>query len=142
MDIPLLADRILAEVNRSFRRQIVSIGPEAIAQMVRYAWPGNVRELQNEIQRMVALSDTDAPLPAALLTPRMSEAPKGLNGACHAGSALKDRVEALEREIIEDALKRYAGNISRVADHLGLSRVGLRGKIERYDLRRSARDDE
>jgi two-component system response regulator HupR/HoxA len=49
---------------------------------------------------------------------------------------LKDRVEALESTIIAEALERLNGNISRVASELGLSRVGLRNKIERYALGR------
>ena len=49
--------------------------------------------------------------------------------------------EAVERAAIEDALRRHAGNISRVADELGLSRVGLRAKIDRFQLSRACPDD-
>ena len=143
MDIPIIATRILADVNRSFHRQIASIEPEAMQRMTRYDWPGNVRELHNEIQRMVALSDNDAPLGVHLLPPRIG-APARLApaGAADGAGNLKQQVEMLERDVIERALKRHSGNISRAADQLGLSRVGLRGKIERYDLRRSAVDDD
>jgi two-component system response regulator HupR/HoxA len=54
---------------------------------------------------------------------------------------LKDQVEALERTIIARALAELDGNISRAAERLGLSRVGLRAKIERYDLRKDVSHD-
>lgn len=143
MDIPIIAARILTDVNRSFHRQIASIEPEAMRQMIRYDWPGNVRELHNEIQRMVALSDSEDPLGAHLLPARMgAPARHAPAGAVNRPGNLKEQVEMLERGVIERALKHHSGNISRAADQLGLSRVGLRGKIDRYDLRRSADDDD
>jgi two-component system response regulator HupR/HoxA len=91
---------------------------------------------------MVAMSDDDAPLGAELLSRRIGAAegprpsPEG-NGA----DVLKDQVEALERTIIARALAELDGNISRAAERLGLSRVGLRAKIERYDLRKDVSHD-
>jgi two-component system, NtrC family, response regulator HupR/HoxA len=142
MDIPIVAARILADVNRSFRRQIASIAPDTMERMMRYAWPGNVRELHNAIQRMVALSDNDHPLDIALLPPRIDAALPAHGSEPDGSGSLKDQVEALERDVIARALAAHSGNISRVAERLGLSRVGLRAKIERYDLRRNAADDE
>jgi two-component system response regulator HupR/HoxA len=51
-------------------------------------------------------------------------------------------VAELERAAIEAALRRHRDNISRAAEALGLSRVGLRAKMERYELRRDLPDDE
>ncbi len=139
-DIPKIAERILGEVNKSFRRKIPGFAPEAMERLRAYGWPGNVRELHNEIQRMVAMSEDDSPLGAHLLSPRLNgrAAPAGTNGS----GALKDHVEALERQIIAKTLNELSGNISKAADRLGLSRVGLRAKIERYELRRDASQPE
>ena len=147
-DIPNIAGSLLNEVNRAFRRNIAGFAPEATARMIAYDWPGNVRELHNEIQRMVAMSEDDAPLGEHLLSARIAanggvdgEAPP--NGQCLPGKGLlKDRVEALERAAIVWTLRECSGNISRAAESLGLSRVGLRAKIERYDLRRDASQDD
>lgn len=49
---------------------------------------------------------------------------------------LREQVEALEREIIADALWRHRWNRSRVAEDLGLSRVGLANKMRRYGFGR------
>ncbi len=51
-----------------------------------------------------------------------------------AGDTLKDQVESLERHLVREALARYRWNQSRVAEELGLSRVGLANKIKRYGL--------
>ena len=49
---------------------------------------------------------------------------------------LKDRVEALEVQVIQATLERYGWNISQTSNALGLSRVGLRSKLQRYGLER------
>jgi two-component system response regulator HupR/HoxA len=134
-DIPAIADNLLAEVNRAFRRKVKGFAPETLALLRDHSWPGNIRELRNEIQRMVAMSDDDGPLRPHLLSRRIGAgAAHPANGA--GNGALKDHVEALERAMIARALVEFEGNISRAAERLGLSRVGLRAKIERYDLRK------
>ncbi|MCE1235526.1 MAG: sigma-54 dependent transcriptional regulator [Hyphomicrobiales bacterium] len=144
MDVPAIAARILGDVNRAFHRDVPGFAPSALSAMCRYEWPGNVRELANEIQRMVALSDHDGALGPELLSSRILDAGRGGGGrnGSSARPQLKERVETLEREVIGEALDRLSGNISRVAAELGLSRVGLRAKIQRYDLRRDFDDDE
>ena len=142
MDIPLIVSKVLADVNRAYRRAVSGVAPDAIAEMRRYDWPGNVRELQNEIQRMVVLAD-DGRLDVGDLSPRIRErgGPISLKATASCAVTLKDQVEALERVMIAEALDRHAGNISRVAGELGLSRVGLRNKLGRYDLRKGVIDD-
>ncbi|OAN49644.1 sigma-54-dependent transcriptional regulator [Magnetospirillum moscoviense] len=136
MDVPVLAGRILADTAKAFGKAISGFSPEAEGRLAGYDWPGNVREMMNEIQRMVALSE-DATMGTELLSPRLQAhaRPAAIDG--HEPLTLKDRVEALEAQILAEALARHAGNISRVADELGLSRVGLRAKMARYGLERS-----
>ncbi|MBI3446724.1 MAG: sigma-54-dependent Fis family transcriptional regulator [Magnetospirillum sp.] len=140
MDVPLLADRLLGETRKGFGRPNLRFADEAMAQLGGYDWPGNVRELQNEIQRMVALADGPR-LGTDLLSPRLRAR------ICPAGRALadsgeplslKDQVEALEAGLLAEALGRHRWNISRVAEELGLSRVGLRAKLRRYGLERQS----
>jgi two-component system response regulator HupR/HoxA len=138
-DVPVIAGRILIAVNQAFHRGIPGFEPETLDFMMRYDWPGNVREMHNEIQRMVTLSDHDRPLAPSLLSP-------GVRGVARATApvaegTLKDRVEALERVLVEEALVRHSGNISRASAELGLSRVGLRNKIERYEIKVTLDDE-
>lgn len=103
-----------------------------------YDWPGNVRELQNEIKRMLVLGQKDY-LGAELIskrivlaTPEESEADMAL--LSRTNGPLKERVEILEARILKETLIRHRWNKTRAAEELGLSRVGLRSKLERYHL--------
>jgi two-component system response regulator HupR/HoxA len=134
MDIPLLAELMMGEVGIAFGKPVKGFSKEALARLRRYHWPGNVRELRNEIQRMIALCDGDV-LGVDALSERVRTASRGKSGGPGSGDgSLKERVEMMEKRIISDALQRHRWNISRAADELGLSRVGLRGKLQRYGV--------
>ncbi|GGI26163.1 MULTISPECIES: sigma-54-dependent transcriptional regulator [Bradyrhizobium] len=142
MDIPLIAEGVLSQVKTSFNRPGLRFASAALEGFVKYLWPGNVRELQNEIQRMAVLADSDELQAPTLLGRRNGRRTatgviQNLNGA----ASLKDRVEDLEKSVIINSLEKYEGNISRVASELGLSRVGLRNKLSRYDLRKNGKGD-
>ena len=137
MDIPSIAARFLTQTNQAFNRQVAGFHPKTLDLMTAYGWPGNVRELQNEIQRMVVLSDGSQPLEPGLLSPEIRRGGDGPAAMRSNGARqLKDIVAEIEKSAIEESLERHGGNISHTAEELGLSRVGLRSKIERYDLRR------
>jgi len=53
------------------------------------------------------------------------------------GATLKDKVENVEKQVVDEALRRHRWNQSRAAKELGLSRVGLANKIKRYELDRT-----
>ena len=141
-DIPIIAARILVNVNQTFNRRIPGFDPETLRLMQRYPWPGNIRELHNEIQRMCVLCDGDAPLGPDLLSPAIAK-PRQAAPAIEESIplTLKERVEVLECAVIKESLQRNGRNISRVAEELGLSRVGLRSKIARYDICRVVDDE-
>ncbi|WP_018266936.1 sigma-54-dependent transcriptional regulator [Methylosinus sp. LW4] len=140
-DIAIIAARILVAVNQTFNRRVPGFEPETLRLMERYGWPGNVRELHNEIQRMVALSDGDANLPPGLLSPCIVDHRATTTCDDQQRFTLKERVEMLECALIKESLERNGRNISHVADELGLSRVGLRSKIARYDISRVVDDE-
>ncbi|MES9898328.1 MAG: sigma-54 dependent transcriptional regulator [Sedimenticola sp.] len=138
IDIPLLANTLLASAMQSLGKRVNGLTDEALACMQAYHWPGNVRELQNELQHMLVMGDSEW-LGAELLSPRVLWAapqddepvlalPAGVAGT------LKERVESLEARILKESLIRHRWNKSRAAKELGLSRVGLRSKLERYGL--------
>ena len=112
-----------------------------MARFHAYDWPGNVRELHNEIQRMVAMSEDDAPLRRASAFRARRFCADARPTGMEIQAISKAQVEALERGLIARTLEDFGGNISKAADRLGLSRVGLRAKMERYDLRKDGPDD-
>jgi two-component system response regulator HupR/HoxA len=137
-DIPVISRCLLEEAVRAFGKPCTGFTTEALACMQEYHWPGNVRELRNEIQRMLVVTEKPL-LEAPLLSPRVLRAAPhaeervtdvlaGLDGS------LKDRVEALELRLLRETMIRHRWNKSRAAAELGLSRVGLRNKLERYGL--------
>ncbi len=142
MDIPLIARGVLEAVKISFNRPNLLFSPVVLENFVKYHWPGNVRELQNEIQRMAVLADGNELRGVPLLGgPNARGRAPPPNGKLNGNATLKDKVEDLEKSVIINYLEKFDGNISRVASELGLSRVGLRNKLSRYDLRKNAKGD-
>jgi two-component system response regulator HupR/HoxA len=139
VDIPVLANAFLARACSDFDKPIERIHRETLLCMQRYPWPGNVRELQNEVRKMVVMADGDE-LTSHLLSPRILRAEPTDESEivddrlCDLEGSLKDRVELLEKRILRETLIRHRWNKSRAAQELGLSRVGLRSKLERYEL--------
>lgn len=137
-DIPVLCERLLDHAMSTLGKKVDGISDEALNCMQGYHWPGNVRELQNELQHLLIMSD-ERILGADLLSPRiLRAAPKDeeleLQSLTTLDGSLKDRIEAIEARILKECLIRYQWNKSRAAKELGLSRVGLRSKLERYGL--------
>ena len=139
MDIPLLAERLLDASRKVLGKTCDGFSGEAAACIAAYRWPGNVRELQNEILRMLALAEGPK-LGADLLSPRVLRTPVGETQAADlsllAGldGGLKERMDQLEAQVVNEAMIRHRWNKSKAAAELGLSRVGLRNKLERYGL--------
>jgi len=139
-DVKVIARAYLAGAAQSFGRAAVTLSTEAEACLVRYGWPGNIRELQNELQRLLILSGDTGVIGAELISPRvLRAAPKreeafDLRDVMDLEGSLKDRVDALEERILREALIRNRWNKSKAAKELGLSRVGLRLKLQRHNL--------
>jgi two-component system response regulator HupR/HoxA len=119
---------------------VEGIDPQARALLCAWDWPGNVRELENEIARMLMLAPGDRIGPD-LVAPRILRAAPAGDPSPTAPEAalrgpLKDRVERMEARILRETLTRLGWNKTKAAEELGLSRVGLRAKLDRYGLSR------
>jgi Nif-specific regulatory protein len=125
-DILLLADHFIAKYNRSTGKKIARISTGAIDMLVSYHWPGNVRELENCIERAILLSE-DGVIHGFHLPPSLQNSGSSNRNA---KGSLQSRVDALEYEIIVEALKENGGNMSRAARDLGLTDrvMGLRAR--------------
>jgi two-component system response regulator HupR/HoxA len=138
-DIPVLATYLLEQSMRNLGKKVSGISDEAMSCLKSYHWSGNVRELQNEIQRMLVMGKEGEMLGADLLSPRvlMSVEPEEQDEMSLLNSfdgTLKERIENIEVKILYETLVRHRWNKTKAAEELGLSRVGLRGKLERYGL--------
>ena len=141
-DIPLLAMAVLSQAGSKLGKHAEGFAADAMARLVAYRWPGNVRELQNVVQQMLVAAPGSGRLGVDLLPPMIAAVvarepvPAGAAPLPAAGphGPLRDRIDMLEADIISETLMRHQWNKSRAAEELGLSRVGLRAKMERYGL--------
>ena len=131
-DILLLTDCFLDRFAQEMGREVREVSPSFHEAIRRHDWPGNVRELEKAIRRAVTLVEDGAKLTIEHLPKAVTESDE--SGA--SGGTLKDRLEVLEQEILLHALRRNRWNKSRAAAELGLSRKGLKGKLERFQLDR------
>jgi len=125
----------------------VRLAEEAVDKLVAYDWPGNVRQLQNELERIVTYADerhiaTLDELSTEIINFRRTNMLYGgdINQdgkariAIPSGVTLGEAIEALERQMVTEALKRHNNNISRTARQLGLTRKGLQLKRSRLGV--------
>jgi len=137
-DVPLLIDRFIEKFCDAEKTRRKTIAPEAVEALQRYPWPGNVRELENEVRKLVALSGRAIGLES--VSPHVRAGSVGPAVAFPTGGTLRERVTRLEKEVLLQVLEKHLGNKSAAAAELGLSRYGLRKKLERYGLSRPRPD--
>jgi len=124
-DIPLLVNHFIRLYSEKTGKQNLTISPEAMRRIYAHNWPGNVRELENVIERAVILC------PGQIIGPR--DLPEDV--ASEEGSLeLNATLEAIEKEMIERALKRANYVQSHAADLLGIRKNALQYKLKKYNL--------
>jgi DNA-binding NtrC family response regulator len=126
-DIPALAAHFLREQSARYHRPVAELTPAAMRALLGHAWPGNVRELRHAVERAVLMAHGSA----------VTEDDLGLHAsrAQSATTSLDDlTLEEAERLLIQRALARHAGNVSRAADALGVSRSALYRRIQQFGL--------
>ncbi|SPF79381.1 sigma-54-dependent transcriptional regulator [Pseudoprimorskyibacter insulae] len=139
-DLPVLAQNLLFDAAAAHGKPVHGLSEDAVRFLENHDWPGNLRELENEMVRMLVFSQ-DAILGPELISRQILQAAPGPDGAdtsvdlvLTAEGTLKDRIELIEMRILRETLTRLKWNKSRAAAELGLSRVGLRAKIDRYGI--------
>jgi len=136
-DIPLLIDYFLKKFSDKLEKANKTFSKEAMHVLANYDWPGNIRELQNVVERVVALSKNEIigvdelPLPVEDLTalnkkPFEQEKKK---------SFIVTTLAEQEKNAIIDALNKYGGNQTKVAQTLGISTTTLWRKIKKYRIK-------
>lgn len=129
-DIPELVQHFLGSARKG---RPMPIDPAALAALAEYHWPGNVRQLENELRRATVLADNCIRLEH--LSPALTTKTTRVSPIEESGSLnLRERVDALETQLIERALREAAGNQSRAAESLGVSRFGLQKMLKRLNI--------
>ena len=124
-DIPPLADHFLAAHAQRYRKRLAGFDAAALRALAGHAWPGNVRELDHAVERAVLMAQGD----------RIGAADLALRPGRASAERLDDMsLEEVECLLIKKALARYDGNVSRVAEALGLSRSAMYRRLQRFGL--------
>jgi len=130
-DVSLLLDLFLSR----FGREPADVATEARSALLTYGYPGNVRELENLVERAVILAGGE-PIEKAHF-PALG---RGTGATSPVGFTVPEipddglRLEDLERELILKALEKAAGNKTRAAQLLGLTRRTLYSRLSRFGL--------
>ena len=110
--------------------------PDALRAIERHSWPGNVRELQNRVRRAVIMAS------GTRVNPNDLELDTAKSAATPGGTTLRQAREQVEREMIQQTLKRHAGKITSAAAELGISRPTLYELMDKLGIGKDrARDD-
>ncbi|MEA3060548.1 MAG: hypothetical protein QOJ94_329 [Sphingomonadales bacterium] len=133
-DVPLLIAHYVALYSKKYGKPARDVPPEVLAALQAYDWPGNVRALRHAAERAVilagdgaftvedfSLSRAAAPRPASVAAPALLQS-ADLN------------LERAEKQMVEEALKKHAYNISLAAQELGLTRASLYRRMDKHGL--------
>lgn len=130
-DIPLLADHFVHSYAKKYRKDLDGVSRPAIDQLQNYNWPGNVRELQHAIERAVIMSEQSELKPEDFF---FLSGDHGGNDEQTDVQTNNLNLEEIERSVINKAIAKHGGNISKAAKELGLTRASLYRRLEKHGL--------
>jgi DNA-binding NtrC family response regulator len=136
-DIPLLANYFLSHFAVKYnKKRIKGFAPEAEQQLIDYSWPGNVRELKNLVERFVVLENSEIiqseQMPGWIISDSM-----GVNQIAAGQFTLPEEglsLEALEKDLISQALQKANNNKTLAAKLLNISYDALRYQVKKFGL--------
>jgi transcriptional regulator with GAF, ATPase, and Fis domain len=133
-DVPLLAMHFVEKVCRLEGIPVKTIGADALEQLAAYSWPGNVRQLENAVEMAVALSGdrqlllaSDFVLPRSTRSPVVAAVP--VVSVPDEGLDFERTLAAIERSMLDQALRKTGGNKKAAAEMLRLKRTTLSAKL-------------
>ena len=122
-DIPILAQHYLEIFKRKYQKKKLKLSNEAVKSLQSYSWPGNIRELTHVIERAVILSEENVLTPSSLIIkPKDEDESDSLN------------IQEMEKVLILKSLDKNKGNITKAAKDLGIDRLALYRRLEKYGL--------
>jgi DNA-binding NtrC family response regulator len=144
-DVPRLVEYFVARFRAELGKHDLTLAREAIELLSAYDWPGNVRELQNILKNAALMSKGNLILPESLSISSFVKVPLSQTSASfvpfseHDLDACNENlynmvIPEVERRLITYVLKRTGGNQVKTAQLLGISRMMLRERMERYGI--------
>lgn len=127
-DVRLLANEFLRRASAKVGKNGLAFDHEALRALNSHPWPGNVRELDNRVKRAVIMAD------GKRLT--VEDLELGQADGLSRATTLKEAREAVERDMVQRALRKHAGKIAPAAAELGVSRPTLYELMDKLGLKR------
>jgi len=124
-DILLLAEHFLRLHAQRYRKSFAGFDEDARHALFNHHWPGNVRELDHAAERSVLMAQSNTIRAEDLGLKQVREAPSRVE---------EMTLEEVEGLLVQKALARFEGNVSRAAEALGLSRSALYRRLEKFKL--------
>jgi arginine utilization regulatory protein len=136
-DIEALVRQFIKYYNQLLGKSVVDIDEDVMNIFLTYQWPGNIRELKNMIEASMNMMDNNTYITKEYLENRLSRL--SLNNYHNKLSdlgefSLEQHLDNIEKQIIQDSLKKNEYNISQAAVYLKISRQSLQYKIKKYKL--------
>ncbi|MCK0104340.1 sigma-54 dependent transcriptional regulator [Pseudohalocynthiibacter sp. F2068] len=133
-DVLVLFTRLSEQFAEEYGCDAPQVSAQEAAQLLQAPWPGNVRQLINIAERAVLQNRRGSGTIASLLMADNDETQPVMTTE---GKPLKEYVEAFERMLIDNTMRRHKGSIVNVMDELCLPRRTLNEKMAKYSLQRS-----
>lgn len=128
-DIKDFIDYYLELYSEKYQKDQLSISSEAYQALMEHNWPGNVREIQHTIERGVIMADSDEILISDFNLTRL---PIDSDNEVNKFGSLN--LQEIEKLLVQKAISKYDGNISKAAKELGLTRAALYRRLEKFNL--------
>ena len=126
-DIELLTDHFVKIYCDKYRKPAKKIAPSTVKKLSKYGWPGNIRELQHAIERAIIMSDGNVLMPDDFFfLVQKADGPSSTDDNLN--------LDEVEKNVILKAINKHAGNISKAAKELGLTRASLYRRLEKHGL--------
>ncbi|MBJ6143715.1 sigma-54 dependent transcriptional regulator [Hymenobacter sp. BT559] len=131
-DIPRLAQYFIRQLQATYSRPGLRLGPAAAHYLQTQTLPGNIRELKNLVERAVLTSPHDELTPADFQARHLGPPAATAEAALPPPGTMT--LEALEEQAIRQSVAHYRGNLSQVARALGLSRGALYRRLDKFGI--------
>ncbi|HEY8279063.1 MAG TPA: sigma-54 dependent transcriptional regulator [Bdellovibrionota bacterium] len=138
-DLPEIVDFFLQRLNQKLSRTVERVDPSCMDIFRAVSWPGNLRQLEHVLERMILLADGNVLRATDIPSDLRSEI--DLSSGAEAGNfreIVRRQTQSLEKDLIEKALDEMDGNITRTAEHLGISRKGLQLKMKELGIKQGS----
>lgn len=125
-DIKPMMDFFLERFGKKYGKPELQLTRKAFSKLLDYHWPGNIRELEHTVERLAILSEGEI-IMEDLVQLKREESPE--EEAQHTLN-----LEEMESYLIDKAIRKHRGNISKAAADLGLTRAALYRRMEKHGL--------